>query len=211
MAESIESFVARLQADGVEAGRKQAREIVQQAEDQAKQVIDSARRQAEQIVAEARREHESMLKRAETELQVAARDAVLALGQTLNKVLNVVLARGVGDVLGDPQVLRQVLHDVVLQYAKADAAGERIDIRVNHEMLGKLCEWALGEMRGGEKGRLSIELADGLRGGGFEYSVKDSTVEVTVNSVVELLTGMVTPKLAELVGRAMNDQHENNG
>lgn len=200
--QSIESFVARLQAEGVEAGRQQAQKLIDQARAEAERVLADAKRQAEQIVADANRIGESTLERARTELALATRDAVLALGQTLNRVLNAVLSAGVAEALNDESVLKDVLRELVETYARADIENGDLDIRLNPQMLSRLADWAIAQMRGREKGRLSVELTDGLKGAGFEYTFAGSTVEVTVGSVVELLSGMVTPKLAEVIRQA---------
>ena len=56
-----------------------------------------------------------------------------------------------------------------------------------------------------------IELHGSLAGSGFEYRVSDGTVEVTVESVVEMLSELVGPEVREIVARAATDRDEADG
>ena len=49
--DTIESFVAKLQKEGVEAGQAEAQKISDQAEEKARQIIAEAEQKAEKIVA----------------------------------------------------------------------------------------------------------------------------------------------------------------
>ena len=58
MAESIESFVAKLQAEGVQAGKDAAEKIREEARQQAREIVQHARSEADKIIAEARSQAE---------------------------------------------------------------------------------------------------------------------------------------------------------
>ncbi len=204
MAESIESFVARLQSEGVEAGRQEAHKVLEDARREAEQIIEQADQQADRIVADARRQAEAELARGRTELKLASRDALLHLRHALNRALQAVLARAVAPVLNDDQFLRQLLHELVLRYAQADIErGAHMDISVSPDLHGRLSDWAIGEIRGrADAHGMGLDLRGELATAGFEYNISGGTVEVTVESVVEMLTRMVGPRLAELVDQS---------
>jgi hypothetical protein len=200
MAETIESFVARLQQDGVESGRRQAEELVAAARGAAQGVLDEARREAERIVAEARREAAAEHARTEAELRLAARDVALKLQRALTEALRAALARGAERTLADPDFLAQVLRELVLTYARADAAHKlEIEINLPSDMVGKLADWAMREIREvrSESGA-EIDIASRLQRAGFEYKIQGATVDVTVESVVERLMELVGPTVREL-------------
>ncbi|MEJ2677844.1 MAG: hypothetical protein P8174_02075 [Gemmatimonadota bacterium] len=76
---TLESFVSRLHADGVEAGRKEAERLLQDARDQAEGIIGAAEEEARRIVESAEAKAKRETERVNAELRLAARDAVLQL------------------------------------------------------------------------------------------------------------------------------------
>ena len=205
MAETIEDFVAKLQAEGVQAGRKAAEQRLAQAEQEARQIIAQARNEAEGIISAAKKEAENTLSRARTELQLAARDATMRLRQTLNKALEAILAQKVGEKLADTDFLCSVLQDLVRLYAEADTQRQQtIQINIAPETRQKLERWVLAELKKAASGdHVSIDLKSTLAQAGFEYNVSGATVEVTVDSVVQTLSELVGPGLRKVLDQAV--------
>jgi len=208
MADTIESFVAKLQAEGVQAGEQEARKIRAEAEQQAAEKLQQAQARAEKIIADARSQAEGLLAKAGTQLDLAVRDAVLGLKEALSKALEAVLAPDIGEKLTDVSFLGPVLHDLILLYAKADLEGKTgISINVPPEVYSKLVAWAMGEIhKSSEHPSASVDLHGMLSAAGFEYSVSGATIEVTAASVVEMLKDLVGPELRATVDRAIAQQ-----
>ena len=204
MTETIESFVAKLQTEGVQAGREAAEKIRTDADAQAKQILQQANEQAQQIAEQARTDAEAIVAKGRTELQLAARDAVLRLQDTLAGSLKAVLTQPVKDQLEKTDFLASLLHDIVMQYARADSDHtDTIKINVSDEQFKKLSEWAIGELHKAAEGSgASINLRGKLTQAGFEYTVSGSTVEVTTESVVETLGELVGPQLREMLAQS---------
>jgi V/A-type H+-transporting ATPase subunit E len=206
MVDTIETFVARLQQDGIQAGQAQADKLRAEAQKQAQQIIDDANIQAKKIIADAQSQGESIVARSKTELQLAARDTIAQLRQTLSDALNAVIAAGAKTTLSDLDFLGKALHEIVTLYAKANMERKlHIDINVPGEIRDDLRDWALSEL--GKEAvaelRPSLDLRGKLRQVGFEYSVEnEGTVEVTLDSVVETLSQLVTPALREILEKA---------
>ncbi len=197
MAETIESFVARLQQEGVESGRRQAGELVAAARAEAGRIVDDARREATGARA-----------RADAELRLAARDVSLKLQRTLTDALRAALARAVEPRLSDPDFVAALLRELVLTYARADAARElEIEINVAPEMRDRLAVWALREMREARSDGSStkIDLETTLGRAGFEYRIHGAAIEITVESVVERLMELVGPAVRELFAASSED------
>ena len=214
MAENIESFVAKLQAEGVEAGQKEAQKIKERAEKEAAEIIDQAKTQAEQIIAKARQERESLLEKTQTELQLAARDTALRLREALNRALEALLHQAVEKQLSDMEFLGNLLHDLVMLYARSDLAkGETLEINLQPDVREKLVDWAIkviGE-EALERSHPSIDLKGTLSEAGFEYRIGEATIEVTEAAVVEALANLVRPQLAEMLRDAMGRETEQKG
>ncbi len=206
MPETIESFVAKLQAEGVQAGRQEAQKLREEAEKQAERILAEANEQAEKIVADAKAQGEAIVNRAQSELSLAARDVVLRLRETLGKVIEAVLAAGAKEKLRDVDFIGKLLHELIIAHAKSRMDGtDAIKINVSQEQHEKLVDWALREV--GQKKidelDISLDLKGTLTEAGFEYTVCGATVDVTLPSVVETLSDLVSPSLRELVENAI--------
>ncbi|HET6441706.1 MAG TPA: hypothetical protein VFH53_04950, partial [Phycisphaerae bacterium] len=116
MAETIEAFVAKLQTEGVEAGRLEAKKLVTEAQRKAQQILEDAKEQAEKTLAEAKAKAEAEAEKTQAELRLAARDTVLRLRDTLSGLMGTVLNHAAGEALSDGKFLRQLIHDMALEY-----------------------------------------------------------------------------------------------
>jgi hypothetical protein len=207
MAETIESFVAKLKQEGVEAGRTAAEAHLAKSRGQADALLADARASAEKIIAAAKAQGESLQAKARTDLELAARDIALRLREALSRAVREVLAAGAKQQLSDPKFLGNLLHEVVLQYARADIEHKSaIRINVTPEMQARLADWALGLMHKPELAGASLDLRGTLAAAGFEYQVNGANVEVTVDSVVEALSELVNPALRDVLQKAMTQK-----
>ncbi|HPM80186.1 MAG TPA: hypothetical protein PLF81_05775 [Candidatus Anammoximicrobium sp.] len=196
MTHTIEAFINRLQTDGVEAGRQEAEKIRAEGEQQARERMAAAEEQARQIVERAQAESEQIGARTETELKLAARDTVLRLQEALNGALRAVLFDAVREKLDDADFLAGLIRDVVLRYAEADAAGNGpITIGVSEAMRQRLLSSTVSAFRQTGPEAPEVDLRGTLAEAGFEYAVREGTVEVTAASVVEVLSEMVDSEL----------------
>lgn len=211
MAETIESFVTKLQQEGVEAGRQEADRLRAEAEAQAREIVQQAEAQAEKVLADAKAQAADDLARAQTELALAARDAALRLQEALSRALSALLAEETQRVLTDEAFLGKILHQLVGLYVESDfQCRETLQINVPAEMREKLISWALKEIgqEAVERVRPSIDLTGTLADAGFEYTCGGSTVEVTRESVVETLMDLIGPSLREVLKKAMAEDKE---
>ncbi|HOW71809.1 MAG TPA: hypothetical protein PKY77_14510 [Phycisphaerae bacterium] len=204
MAGTIEAFVEKLQAEGVEAGRTEAEKIRTEAERKAAAMIQEAETRAHGILDKAAAECRVLRARTETELRLAARDTVVRLRETLTRALRYVLDKAVRDQLAEPTFLEKVLHDVIMAYVKADVAGdESVTINVAPEMREKLAAWAVSSLQAEAQGQgVMVNLVGTLKAAGFEYQVTEGTVDVTAESVVSILSELVGPELRRLLAEA---------
>jgi len=207
MAQTIETFVEKLHAEGVQAGRDAAEKLRSEAQAEAERVIAEANKGAEAILAEARAEAQRNSERERSELDLAARDMVLRIREGLGNAVGALLRQEVSKPLADTEFLTNLIRDVVDKYAQSDArADEQIEICVNDEAMASIAEWAVKYLSSPEtdKAKAHVDLKGTLKGIGFEYCVAESTVEVTVESVVAVLTEQVSPHLREVLDRALS-------
>ncbi|MFP4356356.1 MAG: hypothetical protein ACLFUJ_14655 [Phycisphaerae bacterium] len=201
MAQSIESFVSKLQEDGVQAGEKKARQIQDDAARQAETIRTEAQAQAEKTIAQAQAEAESIVSRGRTELQLAARDTVLKLRETLSVALQAVLATATEDALNDPEFIKTALTEITRQYAENDAKGNpAIQVSLSKDMQEKLGDWAIDQLD------QKVDIQGVLNQAGFEYKATGANVEVTTDAVVESLSQMVSARLKDVLNQAMAEK-----
>ena len=180
MADSIETFVQKLQAEGVQAGREEAQKLVDEARAEAEGIVAQAGEQAERITGEAREKAAESLRQGRDELELAARDVLLKLREAVMRALQAALARGSGEALADKEFLARLIHDVVVQYAQKDAAGAAdVEVQVNDEALQSLTDWAAKEMAQETEGsKPQVNFKGRLASAGFEYTTAGGKVEV---------------------------------
>ena len=205
MTESLESFVKKLQSEGIAAGKDAAEKLKKEAKREAEKILANAKSDAEKIVAKAENDGERQLSRAKNELELAVRDAILKLGESLSCVLSLVLARRVEKKLSEPDYIGEIMREVIIAYAKADAGqAPRIEINIPKKMRDKLNDSALEDLfqnLQGDRGKLTLKFA--FSKSGFEYKIHGATVEVSPDSVSELLAEMVNPDLQEIIADAV--------
>ena len=203
MTHTIEAFINQLQTDGVEAGRQAAEKIRAEAEQQAQERMAAAAEQARQIVERAQADSEQIRARTETELKLAARDTVLRLQEALNRALRAVLFDAVREKLDDADFLAGLIRDVVVRYAEADATGNGpMAIGVSEDMRQRLFRTTAAAFGQAGAGAPEIDLRGTLAEAGFEYAIREGTVEVTAASVVEVLSEMVGSELRKRIAAA---------
>lgn len=207
MGHSLEAFVQKLQTEGVEAGRAAADRILAEAEEKARRLIADADEQAGEIVERARAECETIRARAESELRLAVRDTVLRLQEALSRALQATISDEVRKRLDDREFLGPLIRDVVTRYVEADAAGNGpITIMVSEDVRRQLTTWALEAFAKDAQGEKLAELQGTLADSGFACRVSDGTVEVTAESVVEVLWEMVGPQLRTRIAAAVEQE-----
>ena len=208
MPKNIEAFVETLKSEGVDAGKKEAQKIEAQAKEQADQIVAQAKAQADVILSEAETEAGKIKSRMDSSLELATRDALLALKEKLSQLLNALLAREVDKALSSEDTLASVLREVIPAYAKTDAkASVSAEIAVPKTLKGKLLESTLKDLVKALKNQgIQAEVKNSLAQAGFEYKIEGSTVEVSTDSVTALLAEMIDPELRHILDSAIANQ-----
>jgi len=204
MPESIESFVRKLQEEGVQAGRQAAEQVIAEARQQAETILREAHLQAENILRDTQTDAKKLTEQNKNEIALAARDAILQLRENISHSLRVILENEVRAVLADQAFLAELIRDMMRQYAAQDAQRqETIEIRVPPEAVEQVKNLALARLRDEHGPLQKFNLFGTLKKQGFEYTVRESTVEVTVDSIGEYLGNLVTEQVRESLREAV--------
>jgi vacuolar-type H+-ATPase subunit E/Vma4 len=209
MLTDIESFVKKLESEGVDAGKKAAEKIEAGAQSQADKIIADGKARAEQIIAEANAEAEKIKNRMNSSLELASRDAVYMLREKLIRQLKAILNRHVEQALRDEQTLTNVLREVIPVLAKADANRKlTAEINISDEIKSRLLESSLRELIYSLRNQnVEVDAKYNLAKAGFEFKIEGSTIEVSAESVTALLAEMVDPELREILEKATEQKN----
>lgn len=108
----VEDLIGRLREQGVEAGKAQADELMEQTRLRAEQRLDDARRQADAILQKAREEASQTKRAGEEAVQLAVRDAMLRLKSEMVEQFADRVRRLVTKELDDSDFLKQMILEI---------------------------------------------------------------------------------------------------
>ncbi len=200
MPTNLESFVKTLESEGVDAGRKAAQKIEAEAHRNADQIIAQGKAQAEQIIEKANSEAKTIKSRMESSLELAARDAVLMLRQRISEQLQTLLQLHVEKTLGNNEILIDILRQVIPAYAKASADKQKLEINISSNLQSNLLEGTLQELSNSlRQQNVEVDVKHNLAKAGFEFKIEGSTIEVSTESVTQMLSEMIDPDLQKFL------------
>ena len=208
---SIESFVKKLQSEGIDSGKKAAEKIQKEAKRDAEEILSDAKADAEKILSDAKAEADKQLSRARSELELVARDILLRLRESIARGLAKMLAQNIETKLSDPDYLAEILREVIAAYAQADANQlSSMEINISEKTRQRLNDSVLKDLfrNLGDKHN-AIALRATLTKAGFEYKIRGANVEVSPDSLSELILEMVTPTLQETLDKFIVEKGEN--
>ena len=102
MSEDLQSLLEKINRDGVEKANARAAEIVAAAESKAKSIVANAEEEAAKMRSGAERDAADFAARATESVRQAARDTVLAVEESVSKLLKNLLEKDVDAALADP-------------------------------------------------------------------------------------------------------------
>ncbi|WP_031432238.1 ATP synthase subunit A [Methylomarinum vadi] len=105
----VEALIDRLRNEGVSAGQKKAENIVLDAQKRAEWLIQEAEEEARQLTEKARQEADAILATGKDALQLAARDALIKLRDTLLNSFSQEVTRVVGQRMQDPAFIDKLI------------------------------------------------------------------------------------------------------
>lgn len=196
MAQDLQGLLEKIRAEGVDKGRTEAERLVADAKEKAAKIVAEAEARAAALGEKAEADARAFAERGEHALQQAARDTVLSVREAIHETLKGLTALKVADALDDATT-RELIKSVVGVYA---AGGAGLEVALPEEMVRRIGDALLGELRKGLDAGLDIRPTHGLRAG-FRVAIKDSHVEFDFSddAIVEALSRVVRPRLVEIL------------
>lgn len=126
----VQQLIDRLRDEGVESGRREADVIIEQARQQAAAILAQAEQGANALREAARREVETGRRALQDALQLAGRDAILALKEAFARDFAQRVRQLLRREMLDPDFLRQLVLQIAGRAAPDDLAQRQIEIRL---------------------------------------------------------------------------------
>jgi V/A-type H+-transporting ATPase subunit E len=200
MDNKIQELAQSIYREGVEKAEIESKRILSEAEQQSARIIEKAEKEAQSILAEANKKAQDLKMNADSEIQLAARQAVAGLKQKITDlILFSAVDTPVKSLLTDPHALKDLL-TVMLQSFSAGSANPNLEILLpqtkQKELDGMLSNTLKELLSKGVEIRFTDTFQAGFqiapKGGAFKISFTDSDFS-------EFLKSYLKPKTREIL------------
>ncbi|MDP2496098.1 hypothetical protein Q8W25_18860 [Shimia thalassica] len=175
----VDELIDKLRNDGIAAGRQEAERLRAEAEAEAARIVAEAKKEATGYLRKAHTDADNYVKAGEEALNTAMRDAVLSMKSELTRRFAADVQRLVTQEMADPELMRQLILEVVGNTARqADLEGKidvilpekaatQEDIKKNADDIqhGKLTKYVLGLTAEMLREDVTLHVADDLKEG----------------------------------------------
>ncbi|MGR9044957.1 MAG: hypothetical protein ACU83N_06665 [Gammaproteobacteria bacterium] len=188
----VEKLISRLRDEAVNAGQAKAEDIVVNAQKRAEWIVEEAELEAKQLLEKAHSEAEAVKSAGLDALQLAGRDALLKLRDTLLGSFSQEVMRVVGKQMAKEEFIQQLI------LALAGRVREKTGLDANREIIFQLPEDAIGteelrknpeELKQGALSQLTAAIASDLLREGVRFDVSD---EIRGGLIVKLVDNNMT-------------------
>jgi V/A-type H+-transporting ATPase subunit E len=211
----VEALIARLKDDGVQAGRQEAGQIVEEARSRAETMVEEARTEASRIVEEARADAGRQKIAADEAVQVAMRDTTLRFREEIRGYLDERVRRLVSEEMVDRELLQKLILQVAARSIETGGVAGATDVEIQlppkplgieelkkdpealKDALSRLAKQIAGETwRDGVALTAFDETRKGLR---VIVKDKDLEIDLTPEALADLLLEHLQPRFRALM------------
>jgi len=194
MAEQLNEFLEKIQKEAVGKAAEQAEQKLNAAKAEADKIVSDARAEADRIIADAEAKAKQFAENGEKTLRFASRDVLTYTRQELENLLKKVFAEKAAEVLK-----LEDIKPIILKLAGSCEGDVVIEVPEGSD-VEKLEKYFLSELAGKAKGGVKVCPVKGLKAGASVVSVNgDLKIELTDETLVELLSSQLSPKLAAVL------------
>ncbi|MBR5902279.1 hypothetical protein IKZ40_08030 [bacterium] len=194
MAEQLNEFLEKIQKEAVDKAAEQAEQKLNAAKAEAAKIIADARAEADKIIADAEAKAKQFAENGEKTLRFASRDVLTYTRQELENLLKKVFAEKAAEVLK-----LEDIKPIILKLAGSCEGDVVIEVPEGSD-VEKLQQYFMSELAGKAKGGVKVCPVKGLKAGASVVSVNgDLKIELSDETLVELLSSQLSPKLAAVL------------
>ena len=197
----LQELIDKIKKEGIETATKEAARLKQEAEVEAKHFLDAAKKEAAEIVAKSKTDAEKSEKAGLAALQQASRNLTLAFRAEVQALLGKIVLRDVSEAIG-PETLKQILPELLKSWS-SKSGNKGVDVLLSEKDLKNLQSWFDQKLAAELKKGVELK-SDRNLNAGFRIIEKDGSAyyDFSAESVAELLSSYLNPKLAEIMKSA---------
>lgn len=205
MAEELKNLIDRIHEDAVEKATKEAEAILEKARDQAEAIRREANDKAKAILKKAEADSSVFAARGRKAIEQAARDIVIAVGQSITRTVEQFAAREVAAEMSE-DFLKTMILKVISSYCER-GAGEEIDLLVSEKDQEQIARFFLSKFRDAlEKGVDIHPSGDVLSGFRIVIDKEHVQHDFTGDAIAAAMARILRPHLAERVKAAVSTE-----
>ena len=208
-ARGVDTLIAKLRSDGIDAGTQKAEQIIAEAKADAAKLLADAKTDADKALSDARRASDRYETAGKEALNTAMRDAVLTMKSTLMAKFEIDVQRMVSETLADPEMLKQMVLELVGRARADTGANEGAEVILPAQVVGpdairenaddiqsgKLTKFVLGLSQKMLQDGITLHASDDLQGGiKAKLDKDDILLDLSDGAIASLLMQHLQPR-----------------
>ncbi len=175
----LQELTEKLYQEGIEKANQDAEQIIQKAKKEASEIIKNAQKEANNIIAQAEKRSEEIRKNVQSEVKLAANQAISAIKQQIvNLITAKIVEPPIQEAFNDVEFIKKIIEIAIKNWNPKEH--ERVDLTL---LLPKKHEEELGKyfLSNGIKlirSGLEVHFDENLTGG-FQIGPKDGTYKIS--------------------------------
>jgi V/A-type H+-transporting ATPase subunit E len=202
MAEELQHLIEQIRKEAVDAGEKQAAELVARAKEKAAAIVREAEAKAAALVEKAEKDARVFTERSQQTLSQAARDLLITVGHGVENIVSDLADEAVEEAL-TPELMARMIVKMAETYAERGGDTHRTEVLVGEKDQAELVRLFRDRYHHKLTEGLTIH-ADGKILKGFKVSFQGGRVyhDFTKEAIAESFANLLRPHLSEIVTRA---------
>ncbi|HPW95028.1 MAG TPA: ATPase [Fibrobacteraceae bacterium] len=196
MAEDLQYLIDRIQKDAIDKADNDATSILTAAKEKAAQIIKEAEAEAKAKLEQADKDAQVYTERSERALEQSARDILITVGKSLEKMILDIL-----DLQVEKALSESTIKELLLSLAKNYSSD--VEVALSESDVNKLTSFILGEFKKQLSAGVQVESDSSVRFG-FRVKLDGGKVshEFTNEAMADALSALLRPQLAKVVTKA---------
>ena len=197
MAEEIQYLIDQIQKEGVDKAQSEAEKIISDAQSEAEKIISDAQSEAEKKILLADNEAKSLENKSIKAIEQAARDLLITLGQSCEKVVLSTLDGSISKELKS-DYLKTLIEKIIVNQ------NESLSVLLNKSDVDNLIHFASDAAK---ENSIEVDISeDSSILSGFKIQFKNNQVflDYTNESLSNSLSEFLRPELAKIVSQSIN-------
>ncbi len=199
MAEELQSFLDRIQQEGIKSGEDEAKNIIAEARAEAGLIIKRAKIESEEALRLAEKEADQLVAHGKEALRLAARDTLLSLRHELKTKMESLFRHLAGETLS-PENTAAIIADIITKYHAAGIESLQIEVLLTPEQCQALEADLLSRLGSRLAETARISPVPGISGG-FQLRIAGEEIiyDFTDEALAEALSTFLSPKIVALL------------